>query len=52
MVVRQTPALLPFPDLTDPAVAFPMYVQPEIDPRRIVRIDNVFLQACTPATVQ
>jgi len=44
---RQTPVLLPFPDLTEPAVAFPMYVQPGIDPRRIVRIDKIYLQACT-----
>ena len=47
MMRRQTPVLLPFPDLTEPAVAFPRYVQPGIDPRRIVRIDKIYLQACT-----
>ncbi len=52
VVGRQTPVLLPFPDLTEPAVAYPMYVQPGIDPRRIVRIDKIFLQACTRAAAQ
>ena len=42
---RQTPVLLPFPDLTEPATAFPLYVQQGIDPARIIRVENVYLQA-------
>lgn len=37
--------LLPFPDLTEPATAFPLYVQQGIDPARIIRVENVYLQA-------
>ena len=44
---RQTPVLLPFPDLTQPATAFPLYVQQGIDPARIIRVENVYLQART-----
>ena len=40
----QTPALLPFPDLTQPELAYPMYPQPEIDPELIARIDDVYLR--------
>ena len=40
----QTPALLPFPDLTQPELAYPMYPQPEIDPDLIARIDDVYLR--------
>ena len=44
---QQTPVLLPFPDLTEPATAFPLYVQQGIDPARIIRVENVYLQART-----
>jgi len=44
--VRQTPDLRRFPDLTGAATAFPQYAQPGIDPRRVVRLENVYLQAC------
>ena len=44
---RQTPVLLPFPDLTEPATAFSLYVQQGIDPARIIRVENVYLQART-----
>ena len=37
--------LLPFPDLIEPATAFPLYVQQGIDPARVLRIENVYLQA-------
>ena len=40
----QTPALLPFPDLTQPELAYPMYPHPEIDPELIARIDDVYLR--------
>ena len=40
----QTPALTPFPDLTQPEVAFPLYPHPEIDPRLVTHLDNVYLQ--------
>ena len=40
----QTPALLPFPDLTEPQTAFPLYPQPELDPQYITRLPSVYLQ--------
>ena len=40
----QTPALLPFPDLTQPELAYPMYPQPEVDAELIARIDDVYLR--------
>ena len=40
----QTPSLLPFPDLTQPELAYPLYPQPEIDPKLIARIDDVYLR--------
>ena len=40
----QTPALLPFPDLTQPELAYPMYSQPEIDPELVAKIDDVYLR--------
>ena len=40
----QTPALNPFPDLTQPEAAFPMYPHPEIDPELVTRMDTVYLQ--------
>ena len=36
--------MLPFPDLTQPELAYPMYPQPEIDPKLIARIDDVYLR--------
>ncbi|KAL3132707.1 hypothetical protein ABBQ32_009214 [Trebouxia sp. C0010 RCD-2024] len=44
LTVHRTPSLLPFPDLTQPELAYPMYPQPEIDPRLIARIDDVYLR--------
>ncbi|KAK9827655.1 hypothetical protein WJX81_004166 [Elliptochloris bilobata] len=44
LTIHRTPVLLPFPDLTEPASAFPLYVQPGIDPRRIIRMGDVYLQ--------
>ncbi|KAL0049810.1 hypothetical protein WJX82_010329 [Trebouxia sp. C0006] len=44
LTVHRTPALLPFPDLTQPELAYPMYPQPEIDPELIARIDDVYLR--------
>lgn len=37
MKVHRTPALHPFPDLTQPDVAFPRYPAGEIDPNLVVR---------------
>ncbi len=44
--LRQTPDLQLFPDLAEAATAFPQYTQPGIDPRHVVRLENVYLQAC------
>ena len=44
-VHAQTPALLPFPDLTEPQTAFPQYSHPELDPQYIVRLPDVYLKA-------
>jgi hypothetical protein len=40
----QTPALYPFPDLTQPEVAFPQFPQSELDPQLIVRLEDVYLK--------
>lgn len=40
----QTPALLPFPDLTEPQTAYPLYSQQGVDERYIARMENVYLQ--------
>ena len=40
----QTPALLPFPDLTEPQTAYPLYAQEGVDERYIARMENVYLQ--------
>lgn len=40
----QTPALLPFPDLTQPELAYPLYPHPEVDPELIARIEDVYLR--------
>lgn len=37
MKVHRTPALQPFPDLTQPEVAFPLYPAGDIDPNLVVR---------------
>lgn len=44
----QTPALLPFPDLTEPQTAYPLYNQEGLNERLIVRLDNVYLQVKCP----
>lgn len=44
LTVHRTPALLPFPDLTQPELAYPMYPQPEIDPELVARIEDVYLR--------
>jgi hypothetical protein len=44
LFLRQTPALLPFPDLTEPQTAFPLYAHPELDPQYIVRLPDVYLK--------
>lgn len=40
----QTPALLPFPDLTEPQTAYPLYAQRGVDEKYIARMENVYLQ--------
>lgn len=35
--IHATPALTPFPDLTQPGVAFPLYDQPGVDPALVTR---------------
>ncbi|KAK9810163.1 hypothetical protein WJX72_005905 [[Myrmecia] bisecta] len=44
LTVHRTPALLPFPDLTQPEIAYPLYPQPELNPKLITRVENVYLQ--------
>lgn len=39
MAHSQTPGLAPFPDLTQPEVAYPLYAQPGIDPRFVSRME-------------
>jgi hypothetical protein len=41
MVVHRTPALRPFPDLTQPEVAFPLYPLGDLDPNLVVRCGAV-----------
>ena len=43
-VCMQTPALTPFPDLTQPELAYPQYPHPDIDPKFVTRLDGVYLQ--------
>ena len=40
----QTPALLPFPDLTAPEVAYPAFAQPGVDPATIAHMSGVYLE--------
>ena len=49
---RQTPALLPVPDLTAPEKAYPRYAQPGIEPGLVTRLDGVYLQACVRVRVR
>lgn len=44
LVLHKTPALTPFPDLTQPDVAFPLYDQRDIDPRLVARLEDVYLK--------
>mmetsp|Transcript_3827 Transcript_3827/g.11047 ORF Transcript_3827/g.11047 Transcript_3827/m.11047 type:complete len:533 (-) Transcript_3827:775-2373(-) len=44
LVVHKTPALLPFPDLTAPEVAYPAYAQPGVDPATIAHMSGVYLE--------
>ncbi|KAK9827681.1 hypothetical protein WJX81_007940 [Elliptochloris bilobata] len=44
LTIHRTPALQPFPELRDPGTAFPLYEQQGIDPRRVARVEDVFLQ--------
>ena len=37
LVVHKTPALTPFPDLTQPEVAYPMYQQQGLDPNLVTK---------------
>ncbi|KAI7838016.1 hypothetical protein COHA_008197 [Chlorella ohadii] len=45
MAVHRTPALKPFPDLTQPEVAFPRYPAGDLDPNLVVRLEDVYLKA-------
>ena len=40
----QAPALLPFPDMTEPEVAYPLYKQQEYDKKYTVRMHDVYMQ--------
>ena len=42
--MMQTPALEPFPDLTQPEIAYARYQQPGIDPSSIATLGSVYLQ--------
>lgn len=44
LVVHRTPALRPFPDLTQPDIAFSQYPQAGIDPELVTRLENVYLK--------
>lgn len=39
LVVHRTPGLRPFPDLTQPEVAFPLYPLDGLDPNLVVRCE-------------
>ncbi len=43
-VRSQTPELNPFPDLTQPEKAFPLYPQPSIDSTLVTSVSDVYLQ--------
>jgi hypothetical protein len=41
---EQTPALMPFPDLTAPELAYPGYVQQDINPKQVTKVSGVYLK--------
>jgi hypothetical protein len=43
-LVEQTPALMPFPDLTAPELAYPGYIQQDINPKQITKVSGVYLK--------
>ena len=43
-VPMQAPALHPFPDMTEPRLAYPMYQEQEYDRRYAVRMHDVYMQ--------
>lgn len=45
MAVHRAPSLTPFPDLTQPDIAFPMYEQPELNSELITRLGGIYLKA-------
>jgi hypothetical protein len=45
MAVHRAPSLTPFPDLSQPELAFVQYSQPELDPSLITRLYDVYLKA-------
>lgn len=44
LVLHKTPQLTPFPDLTQPEVAFPMYDQQDVDSNLVTRMEDVYLK--------
>ncbi|PSC70539.1 alternative oxidase [Micractinium conductrix] len=44
LVLHRTPSLRPFPDLTQPEVAYPQYPAGSIDPNLVVRMEGVYLK--------
>lgn len=44
LVVYKTPALMPFPDLTAPELAYPGYIQQDINPKQITKVSGVYLK--------
>ena len=40
----QTPGLHPFPDLTQPEVAFPLFHQADIDPTMVTHMEDIYLR--------
>ena len=51
LVIHRTPALRPFPDLTQPDVAFPLYPQKGVDPSLVARCvgSGILLGRCRDA---
>lgn len=44
LTVHRTPGLHPFPDLTQPEVAFPLFHQADIDPNMVTHMEDVYLR--------
>ena len=44
MCCIQTPGLHPFPDLTQPEVAFPLFHQADIDPTMVTHMEDIYLR--------